>query len=56
MLCDTCQRQQACLPSLLAQQDQRVQQLLRRMKQCDRRIPKQPVLGQLITRYLSRLK
>ncbi|NJL87914.1 MAG: hypothetical protein HC886_21150 [Leptolyngbyaceae cyanobacterium SM1_1_3] len=40
MLCNTCQRQQTCLPSLLAQQDQQMQKLLRRLQKCDRRILK----------------
>ncbi len=38
MLCDTCQRNQTCLPRSLAKQDARVLNLLQRLKKCDLRV------------------
>lgn len=40
MLCDTCQRQGSCLPSLLAKGDQQLQKLLEELKRCEMRIAK----------------
>lgn len=40
MLCDTCQRQEGCLPSLLAKSDEQLKKMLHRLKKCDLRIVK----------------
>lgn len=48
MLCDTCQRNQTCLPRSLAQQDAKVLKLLQRLQKCDLRIPVDAVLAKTV--------
>jgi predicted RecB family nuclease len=40
MICETCQRQDTCLPRLLAKNDQKLQNMLEGLKHCKMRIAK----------------
>ncbi len=43
MLCDACQRKDACIPQRFAQQDQTLRQMLGNLKQCEMRVESAPI-------------
>jgi hypothetical protein len=42
MLCESCDRNNTCLPSVLAKTDERLENMLNNLEQCDMRTEEQP--------------
>ncbi|MGJ3251663.1 MAG: hypothetical protein ACFE0J_11095 [Elainellaceae cyanobacterium] len=55
MLCDTCQRKQACLPLQFAQTDQDVHAMLSGLTQCELRVESPQAKSSVLNRFMNRL-
>ncbi|MGJ3248968.1 MAG: hypothetical protein ACFE0I_23215 [Elainellaceae cyanobacterium] len=55
MLCDTCQRKQACLPLQFAQADQDVHAMLSGLTQCELRVESPQTQSSVFHRFMKRL-